>query len=189
MKRILTILFVLVSLLSYSQGKVVRCIVIGNDTTPIVYLPSVSIGASSPFVSKKESAQYKKLKRDVKKVYPYAKIAGDKLKNYESELTSLDKDKDKRKLMKQVESELKDEYGDELKKLTVTQGKILLKLIDRETGETSYELVKELRGSLSAVFWQTMARVVGSSLKVNYDPQGEDKEIEDIIILIEKGLL
>lgn len=176
--------------ISKGQERTVRAIIIDNDTIPLVYLPTITITDNTePFKSKKESAAYKKLKRDVKKVYPYAKLAGEKLRKYEKELTDLEKERDKKKLMKKVETELKDEYGDELKKLTITQGKILLKLIDRETGNTSYELVKELRGSLSAVFWQTMARVVGSSLKVNYDPEGADKDIEEIVLLIEAGNL
>ena len=175
--------------ISKCQDITVRAIIINSDTIPLVYLPTIIITDNKPFKSKKETAAYKKLKRDVKKVYPYAKLAGDKLIKYEKELTDLNKERDKRKLMKKVETELKDEYGDELKKLTITQGKILLKLIDRETGNTSYELVKELRGSFSAVFWQTMARVVGSSLKVNYDPKGKDKDIEEIVLLIESGKL
>ena len=74
-----------------------------------------------------------------------------------------------------------------MKKLTVNQGRILLKLIDRETGNTSYELVKELRGTISAVFWQTIARLFGSDLRAQYDPKGEDKLIERVVRMIETG--
>ncbi|NLI24406.1 MAG: DUF4294 domain-containing protein, partial [Bacteroidales bacterium] len=70
-----------------------------------------------------------------------------------------------------------------------TQGKLLIKLIDRETGKTSYTLVKELRGSFQAAFWQTVAVIFGSSLKVKYDPQGKDAEIEKIVRKIELGYL
>lgn len=80
-----------------------------------------------------------------------------------------------------------DDFGTELKKLTITQGRILLKLIDRETGDTSYELLKELRGSISAVFWQTIARIFGSDLKSQYDPKGDDFLIERVVKLIETG--
>ena len=89
--------------------------------------------------------------------------------------------------MKQVEKELLDEYEDDLKKLTITQGRILIKLVDRETGATSYELVKELRGSFSAFFWQAFARIFGSTLKAEYDPYGEDRLIEEIVLLIDNG--
>ena len=76
--------------------------------------------------------------------------------------------------MKQVEDELLRDYKDDLKKLTITQGRILIKLVYRETGDTSYELVEELRGKFSAFFWQALARLFGSNLKSEYDPQGED---------------
>ena len=87
------------------------------------------------------------------------------------------------------ENEIKEEYGDELKKLTFSQGKILLLLIDRETGDTSYELVKDLRGSFSAFFYQTFARIFGFNLKIQYDPNGKHRMIEEIVRLIEKGEL
>lgn len=91
--------------------------------------------------------------------------------------------------MKQVEQELLVEFEDDLKQLTITQGRILIKLVDRETGSTSYELVKELRGTFSAFFWQTLARLFGSNLKSVYDPYGEDRLIEEIIFLIDRGQL
>lgn len=171
------------------KGELVPAVIVGDDTIPMITLPSVVIVSESEFRSKKESYKYRKLKRDVKKVYPYAKLARQKLEKYESELAGIDKKRDRKKTMKKVEKELKEEYGDELKNLTISQGQILLKLIDRETGQTSYELVKELRGVLSAFFWQTMAGLVGSSLKVEYDPNGADADIEHIVIMIENGLL
>ena len=76
-----------------------------------------------------------------------------------------------------------------MKNLTVTQGRILIKLIDRETTLTSYEVVKELRGSFQAVFWQAIARIFGSNLKTEFDPEGEDKTLNEIMIMIEKGEL
>jgi hypothetical protein len=76
-----------------------------------------------------------------------------------------------------------------LRKLTFTQGRILIKLIDRETGHTTYEIVKELKGSLSAFFWQSVARIFGSNLKMEYDAKGDDRMIEDIVIRIENGML
>ena len=89
--------------------------------------------------------------------------------------------------MKQAEDELKAEFEGDLKKLSFKQGIILIKLVDRETGNTSYELVQELRGNFTAFFWQTFARLFGYNLKVKYDPLGDDKEIEDIVVMIENG--
>jgi hypothetical protein len=87
-----------------------------------------------------------------------------------------------------VEDDLKAEFEGELRKLTVTQGRILLRLVDRETGNTTYEILKEFRGSVSALFWQGIAWVVGTNLKTQYNPSsGEDKTIEQIIKQIEEG--
>jgi len=91
--------------------------------------------------------------------------------------------------MKRAEKEINKEYGGELKDLTFSQGKILIKLIDRETGETSYDLVQTLRGKFTAFFYQTFARIWGYNLKVRYDPLGEDRQIEAIVRMIELGQL
>ena len=89
--------------------------------------------------------------------------------------------------MKKVEKVIKDQYGDELKRLSVSSGKILLKLIDRETGKTSYELVKEMRGSFAVGVYQGIARLFGHNLKSQYDATGDDKFIEIIINRIKAG--
>lgn len=91
--------------------------------------------------------------------------------------------------MKQVEDELMDEYGEELKKLTISQGKILIKLVDRETGESSYDIVTEFRGEFRAIFYQAFARFFGLNMKEKYDPEGNDREIENIVKMIETGQL
>lgn len=89
--------------------------------------------------------------------------------------------------MKNAEKQLQNEFSDDLKNLTITQGRILIKLIDRETGKTTYNIVKEMRGSFSAFMWQSLASLFNSSLKYDYDPKGEDKAIEQAIKLIENG--
>ena len=126
---------------------------------------------------------------NVKKAYPWAKLAGEKLAQVEEHMIALETEKEQREYMKVVEKELLKDYKEDLKKLTITQGRILIKLVDRETGDTSYELVRELRGKISAVFWQALARLFGSNLKSEYDPDGEDRLIEEIVILIENGQL
>ena len=131
--------------------------------------------------------KHSRLIHNVKRAYPYAKLAGIKLREYEVVLKNASSDKERRQLMKQAERELKDEFEDDLKNLTFKQGIILIKLVDRETGDSSYELVQELRGKFVAFFWQTFARLFGYNLKVKYDPEGEDKEIEDIVVMIENG--
>ncbi|MBN1952413.1 MAG: DUF4294 domain-containing protein, partial [Bacteroidales bacterium] len=133
--------------------------------------------------------RYYKLVRNVKKVYPYAKLAGEKYRLVEKEYLGLENDRERNQYIKALEKELLNEYEAELKKLTITQGRILLKLIDREIGETSYDLLKELNGAFSAVFWQTLARIFGHNLKSEFDPNGEDKLLNDIVLMIEAGVL
>jgi len=157
----------------------------GADTILIKDLQPVVIFAwQTPPDRKKRRLIY-----NVKKVYPYAQLASLKLWEYEEKLRNAESDRERRKLMKQAENELEEDFGDELKKLNFTQGRILLKLIDRETGDTSYELLQELRGKFAAFFWQSLARIFGYNLKSSYDPDGKDKEIEEIVKLIEKGII
>jgi len=157
----------------------------GDDTLIIQNLSPVVIFAWKERPDRKT----RKLIRNVKKVYPYARLAGIKLRQYNQRLMEAETKRERRKLMKQAEQELKEDYGDDLRKLTFSQGHILLKLIDRETGDTSYELVEELRGKFAAFFWQSFARIFGFNLKRDYDPDGKDKKIEEIVLLIEQGSL
>ena len=157
----------------------------GGDTLLIQSLPPVVVFAWKTRPDRKT----RRLIRNVKKAYPFAKMASAMLYDYNERLKAANTDRERRKLMRQAEKELKQDYGDELKKLTYTQGHILLKLIDRETGETSYRLVEELRGKFTAFFWQSFARIFGFNLKRDYDPDGKDKQIEQIVLLIEQGRL
>jgi len=93
--------------------------------------------------------------------------------------------REREKYVDQAEKEIREEFEKQLMKLTVSQGKMLIKLIDRETGKTSYELVKELKGSFSAGFWQAVARVFGSNLKTEFDADGEDKILDELVTLYE----
>jgi hypothetical protein len=116
-------------------------------------------------------------------------MAGETLKEYEVILGQVENERERRKILKELENEINEKYGDELKKLTFSQGKILIKLIDRETGNTSFDLVKDLRGNFLAFFYQSFARVFGYNLKVEYDPAGEDRNIEIIVRMIENGVI
>ncbi len=164
-------------------------VIIDGDTLLLSSIDEVYIFPLRKFNSARDLRRYRRLIRNVKKAYPYAKLAKAKLDEIEANFVKLKTDKARKNYIKQVEKEIKYEYEDELKKLTITQGRILIKLIDRETGETSYELVKELRGSFSAFFWQALARLFGSNLKSEFDAHGEDKLINEIVILIENGQL
>lgn len=173
---------------SVAQGEqtLVRGTLYHGDTIPVIELREVVI-FSWHNMSRKQEKQLTRLMRNVKKVYPFAKLAGIKLVEYEEVLANAGSEKERRQIMKQVEKEIEVEYGQDLRDLTISQGKILLKLVDRETGNSSYDLVTDLRGELTAVFYQAFARLFTYNLKIKYDPEGEDREIEWIIQMIERG--
>lgn len=176
----------------YSQeveGIVVLANVIDGDTTPVIPLKEVNVYALKVIKNKREARRFSRLVRNVKKVYPYAKIAGIKLDKYNDILLKTENERERRKIMKQAENEINEEFGKDLKKLNFSQGKILLKLIDRETENSSFKLVQDLRGKFQAFFWQTFARIFGYNLKVKYDPKGDDRHIEMIVKMIECGMI
>lgn len=188
MKRFFLILLLLIY--SYagfgqeSKGIFALAKIEDGDTVFIMSLPTVFIYANHKFGRKHD-----KLVRNVRKVYPYAHMAGEKLNEYSVILAGVTDEKEVKRLMDQAEDELKAQYREDLEHLTISQGKILLKLVDRETGHCTYNLLQDLRGRFSAFFWQTFARIFGYNLKTKYDPYGEDADIEEIVLLIEKGLL
>ena len=126
---------------------------------------------------------------NVKRAYPYAQIAGVRLKELDDHLLTLDSEKERREYINQAEKEIMQEFENEVRKLTVTQGIILVKLIDRETGRTSYQVIKELKGGITAFFWQGIARIFGNNLKTVYDPLDQDRIMEDIVLGIEAGFI
>jgi hypothetical protein len=120
-------------------------------------------------------------------VYPYALIVRVKLEDVNRELEKISGDKEMKKYIRDVEKNVFGDYEDDMRNMTLTQGRLLIKLIDRETQNTSYELIRQYRGGLSAAFWQGIARIFGTDLKAEYDPYGEDAIIEQIISDIEAG--
>ena len=122
----------------------VKAVVVDGDTTPSVNLPEVRILDAMVFKSKRQAEKFDKLKRDVKKAYPYAMMASVKLKEYDAKLATIPLEAERKLYMKRVEKQIIKQFEGDMRNLTLTQGKILIKLIDRETGSTSYNLVKEL---------------------------------------------
>ncbi|MFH1321949.1 MAG: DUF4294 domain-containing protein [Bacteroidota bacterium] len=168
-------------------GFIITAIVVNGDTVLMKNLPQVIIKDRRTFKNRRQAIRYNRLIRNVKKVYPYSQLAADLLKKYNEQLAALKTPGEKKQLMKKAEVELWDIYGDEIKDLTMTQGLILIKLIDRETGRTSYELVHDLRGGFTAFLFQSIARLFRLNLKLNYNEDGEDQKIEDIVLLIQRG--
>lgn len=159
-----------------------------EDSMLIVSLDEAVVSAKSGNY-KKFRQRYLRTEQKVLKVYPYAKAAGELMKGYEAEMKTLKTEKERKKYLEKAEEELKAEFEGEIKNMTISEGLILIKLIDRETGDSSYELIKELRGSFNAFVWQSLARLFGTNLKEEYDPVTEDRIIEDIVVRIEEGEL
>lgn len=160
-----------------------------GDTIPMFDLHEISILAPYISTDPEDAKRFAKLVRMVKKVYPYAHLAGVRFNEMNTAIQNAPNHKERKRIITGVENEIKEKYGEELKKLTFSQGKILIKLIDRETGSSSYDVIKEFKGSIMVFFYQNFARIWGYNLKTKYDPKGEDKEIELIVSLIETGQL
>ena len=163
--------------------------IIGGDTIPYVDLKSVVVFPQMDMKTWSDLVGYERLVFNVKKVYPFAKLAAQKLKEYQKTLDSIPTQRGKRKFLREAEKELQDQFGDQIKELNFTQGKILIKLVYRETGSSTFALVKELRGGFNAFVYQTVARVFGYDLKSQYDPDGSDMAIEHIVQMINDGTL
>ncbi len=170
-------------------GRVLRARVVNGDTLAVVDLREATVLATWMPSNRREAARYDKLTRTVQRVYPYARITADLLAEYERDLSLIERSGDQDLYIKLAEAELRAEFEAEVKNLTMSQGRILVKLIDRETGRTSYELVKELRGSFQAFLWQGLARLFGHDLKSTYDAANEDIMVEVIVQRIERGEL
>jgi hypothetical protein len=172
-----------------TAGFVTRAIIINGDTLPIISLSEVQVYGPVVFANKMEALYFSRLVLNVRKVYPYAKIVAAKTQEYNLLIAQAKNRKERKRLMKIAEDELKAQFEDDVKNMNEVQGAILIKLIDRETGASSYDLIKEFRGGIVAVFYQSFGRLFGYNLKSIYDPKGEDKEIEKIVVMIENGEL
>lgn len=156
---------------------------------PEIEIKEVTIHARSERTRRSEYRQYEKMVYNIKKVYPYALIVRTTLSEVNEELKNIPGERDKKRYLKDVEKDVFAKYQHDIENLTITQGRLLLKMIDRETQNTSYTLIREYRGKFSAAFWQSVARIFGTNLKEEYDPYGEDALIEAIIREIDAGRL
>ena len=164
-------------------------VVEGGDTVPVYMLAPVEVEAVLTGKARRNAERIDRLTRYVQKVYPYALITAKLLDEYDHDLADIKRESDRELYLKLAEAELRAEFGADVKDMTILQGRILVKLIDRETGHTSYDLVKQLRGSFQAWMWQGVAQLFGNDLKGEYDPQGDDRVIESIVRRIENGEL
>jgi len=166
------------------QGVNARVVIVGTDTLPSITLQIFEITEKLPRKLRKERERWTRLRNAVYVTYPYAKSAARILKDVNSRLATLPNKKDRKAYLASKEKELKAEFGDKLENLSIYQGKVLMKLIDRESGENCYEIIKELKGGFNARMWQTVAFFFGGNLKSEYDTE-EDRDIEAIVQEIE----
>ncbi len=161
----------------------------GGLVLPEIQINEVTIHARSERSRRNEYRRYEKLVYNIRKVYPYALIVRSKLGEVDKELKNIPDERERKKYLREVEKEVFAKYQGDIEKMTISQGRLLIKLIDRETQNTSYSLIHDYRGKFSAAFWQSIARIFGSNLKDEYDPYGEDALIEAIINEIDAGRL
>ena len=159
-----------------------------GDTIAVVNLREVFVYPPVKFKNKRERNRYNKLVRDVKRTLPLARmIRGLLIETYE-EMMKLPENK-RDDYIKQREKDLKKRYTPMMKKLTYAQGRLLIKLVDRECNQTSYDIVKAFFGPFKAGFYQTFASLFGASLKKEYDPEDNDALTERVILMVESGQL
>jgi hypothetical protein len=161
----------------------------GGDTLSVsimndiyVYPPRASNGSA-------DDAKYQKMIRDVKRTLPYAKLVYNTLIETYEYITTLPTEKERQEHLKRMEKDLYAEYVPILKKMSLSQGKLLIRLVDRECNQSSYNLLKAFLGPFRAGFWNLFAGMFGASLKTNWDPDGKDAAIERVVELVEMGLL
>ena len=164
-------------------------VLMDNDTVKTLLFNDMYIYPMRKFASTRQEKAYTKLVRDVKKTLPYAKLIRAMLVETYEYMQTLPDDKAREEHLKRIETELFDEYKPVMKKMTLAQGKLLIKLIDRECNQNSYMILKAFLGPLRAGFWNIFAVMFGASLKSNYDPAGKDAATEQVVQLVEMKLI
>jgi hypothetical protein len=170
-------------------AEVVKGEVTNGDTVLYYNLSPITFVPERVFVSKKEKKKYTKLVMNVKKVYPYSVIINKTFREIENAIDSIEDNREEQRYIKAKEKELTEKFEKDIREMTFAQGRILIKLVDRQTGFTSYEIIKQFKGNLTAMFWQSIARIFSTNLKYEYNAQGEDAWIEEIVTQIEAGTI
>jgi len=157
-------------------------LIVGKDTLPMVFLDEFEVKDKLPRYWVKRREQISRLKYNIARVYPYAVIAAEVLKDVDVNLDRFGDNTSARKAyLKNIERELNKRWKGELQNLSITQGQLLVKLIDRQTGKNCFSIIKEMKGGFTATVWQGVALLFSNNLKRAYEPNGEDAEIESIV--------
>lgn len=170
----------------YDTVKVYAFITPQGDTIPMSYLPGVQVNGKMTKYWKNYWADWTRLRNAVYVTYPYAIAASRIMNDINSKLIGISDKKERKKIIKSREKDLKKEFGDKLTQLSVYQGKVLMKLINRQTGNNCFEIIDEYKGSFTAAAYQTIALLFGSNLKQSYEPQGKDVDMEKIVADVQK---
>src|SRR6478672_474934 len=170
----------------YDTIRVGACIEANGDTIPCAWLDPVLVNAKLYGKWKQQYADWTRLRNAVYVTYPYAVQASKVMNEINVQLAGVDDKKKRKAIIKAREKDLKTQFADKLTQLSVYQGKVLMKLIYRQTGNNCYEIIDGYKGSFTAGFWQTVAVVFGSSLKQQYEPNGADRPMESIVLDVEK---
>ena len=172
---------------TYVPEGYMMALVEGKDTIFIVNLPELVVFPKYTFMNEKERQEYLKLVRDVKRALPYAKLIYNTLIETYEYIETMPDDKTKHAHLKRLEKDLYNQFKPEMKKMTLSQGKLLIKLVDRECNQTSYNLASAYLGKSRATFWNLFAGIFGASLKTRYDPTSKDAMTERVVMLVERG--
>ena len=172
----------------YDTLKVYAWVSPEGDTLPLNYLSWITVETHRKLTAeqRKQKAEWTRLRNAVYVTYPYALAASRIMNEINSKLIGVKERKDRRAIIKTREKELRSEFADRLTNLSIYQGKVLMKLIYRQSGNNCYEIIKDYKGGFSAVFYQTIALIVGTNLKQNYEAQGKDNEVEQIVQEVER---
>ncbi len=160
--------------------------IVKGDTIPFAYLEPVAVYTKLSKQQRKYWAEWTRLRNAVYVTYPYAKNASRIMNDINKKLVGISDKKQRKQIIKSREKELKKEFSDKLTNLSVYQGKVLMKLINRETGNNCYEIIEEYKGTLNAAFYQTVALVFGTNLRQSYDGANADKDMEKIVQDVER---
>ena len=174
------------------NGTVMQMLIVDGDTNFIYNMQTFNVVDLKPYGDPEKDRMFSRMRYYVRKVYPYAKIAADKLNMYEKQLQGVKSKSKRRKIMKQREKALKEEFEDVIKTMSKTSGRVLIKLIDRETGQSTYEIIKEMRGGFKAWTYQGIGMFYGADLKQRFNPKTseEDEMIERVVqSLIAEGAI
>lgn len=162
-------------------------VLIGKDTLYVIQLEEINVYGKNLKKGRNKRRQQKqnRMEYNVRKVYPYALAAAEKIREIDHRISQVKDKKKQKQIIRQEYHELMKTFKKPLMKLSITQGRILIRLIYRETNNSAFAHIREYKGSVNAYFWQSVALLFGNNLKADYDPRGKDAGIEEIVLRIQ----